>query len=167
MEELLTASTHALISASCKYHPPLPRRHGPGGDSASQSPLCSETLVPEWCYCLPTWRLHGNVRWLLGQYPDKYSGDQGPTNQSLTITCICPLQVHAAWSYAVEASFRSHTLYFPLWHSREIKMSFLDSKHSSLKQICIFTLLQHNYKDTFFYLPCHTLAKYAGEMWHK
>lgn len=124
MEELLTASTHPLISASCKYHSPLPRRHGPGGRSASQSPLCSETLVPEWCYCLPTWRLHGNVRWLLGQYPEAYSGDQGPTNQSLTITCICPLQVREVCSYTVEEWYRSCTLYFPCGTAKKLKSAF-------------------------------------------
>lgn len=83
MEELLTASTHPLISASSKYHPHLPRRHAQEDVQASQPPVCSERLVPECCYCLPTWRLHGNVRWLLDQYLHADSGDQGP-NKSIT-----------------------------------------------------------------------------------
>lgn len=61
-----------------------------------------QLLVSERCCCLPSWRLHGNVRWLLGQYADVYGGgDRGPTNQSLTIRHICPLQVTALYSFTV------------------------------------------------------------------
>lgn len=73
-----------------------------------------QLLVPERCCCLPSWRLHGNVRWLLGQYATVYKGDQGPTNQSLTIRHICPVQVTALYSYTVGSGYRSSILDFPV-----------------------------------------------------
>lgn len=118
MEARLTVSTLPLISVSCKYHLRLP------ADMAQEDVQPHNLLSAQklsWCYCLPTWRLHGNVRWLLGQYTDAYSGDRGPTNQSLTITCICPLRVRARCCYAVAVRYRSRILYFPGGRGEKLK----------------------------------------------
>lgn len=129
---LLTASTYPLISVSCKYHlpvwahtsSPLPRRTFLL-TTFSQLRYCpGQPLDSERCCCLPTWRLHGNVRWLLGQYSDVYRRDWGPTNQSLTIRHICPLQVTALYSYTVGSGYRSSSLDFPRGAAEKLKPAF-------------------------------------------
>lgn len=35
-----------------------------------------QNLLPGLCCCLPTWRFHGNVRWLVGQYAAVYKGTE-------------------------------------------------------------------------------------------
>lgn len=98
MEELLTASTHPLISVSCKYHLRLPRRHSPGGCSASQSPLCSDTqVVLLFTHLKITWKcqvtirsIHCRVQWGPGpnkSITDNYMHLSPPSACSLLLCC--------------------------------------------------------------------------------
>lgn len=78
----LTASTYPLIAASCKYHPPLPRRHGPGGRSASQLPLCSKScprVVRLFTHLKITWKCQVTI----GSIPRRVQWGPGP-NKSIT-----------------------------------------------------------------------------------
>lgn len=95
--------------------------------------------VPERRCCLPSWRLHGNVRWLSGQYADVYRWDQDPTNQSLTIRHICPFRVTALCTVASE--YRSSILDFPCGTEEKLEPAFsLACTYQTVKLSCYFTV---------------------------
>lgn len=161
IRELSAASTYPLISVSCKYHPPSMRRSSPARPrrtfllAISSRLRCrhGRPLVPERCCCLPSWRLYGNVRWLLGQYSDVYRGDRGPTNQSLTIRHICPPRVTTLYSCTVGSGYRSSFPDFPRGTAEKLKPAFSSACTCQTIQLsCCFTLQppfywkQDNYK---------------------